>query len=119
MSLRPIAPALALVAVIATVAEARGLAFYLVLVAIVAACARGLEVVGEVAEERLGLAAVLLAGGGLAALVAAAASRTPGLALLCVLTLGIEELAGLRPSLRSRASAAEAADAPRSISRAA
>jgi hypothetical protein len=96
VSLRFLAPGLALVALIAGLAEARGLAFYVLLAAIVAAAARGLEAVGEVAEHDAELAGVVLAGVSLLAAVAAAAVRTPGIALLCLVALGLEELGSAR-----------------------
>ena len=96
MSLRLLAPALALLALIAGLGGASELAFYLLLIAIVAAAARGLEAVGQVVEHRAGLPAVVLAGASLLAVVAAAAARTPGIALLCLVALGLEELGSLR-----------------------
>jgi hypothetical protein len=92
VSLRLLAPALAVAALLAGLGGAHGLAFYILLAAIIGAAGRGLEVVGEVAEDHASLAGVVLAGVSLLAVLAAAAAQTPGIALVCVAALGVEEL---------------------------
>jgi hypothetical protein len=96
VGLRLLAPALALTAVIAGMGGAGGLAFTVLLVAIVGASARGLVAVGEAAEARAGLAPIVLAGVSLLAVLTAAATRTPGVAVLSIVALGIEELGSVR-----------------------
>jgi hypothetical protein len=96
VSLRLLAPALALVALVAGVGGAGGLAFYVLLAAVVAAAARGLGVVSEIVEERAGLAAAILAVVSLLAVLTAAAVRVPGIALLSIVALGLEELSWVR-----------------------
>jgi hypothetical protein len=96
VSLRFLAPGLVLVALTAGLAGAHGLAFYVLLGGIVAASARGLEAVGEVAEHDAELARVIFAGVSLLVAVAAAAARTPGIALLCLVALGLEQLSSDR-----------------------
>jgi hypothetical protein len=105
VSLRLLAPALALVALIADLGGAGGLSFYALLVAIVAAAVHGLWAVGEVVDRDAELTGVAVAGVSLLAIVAAAAAHTPGIALLCLVALGVEELSlarGRRPVASTR-----------------
>ena len=96
--------ALALASVLADAAGASGFAFYLLLFAVPAAAAAALEAVGELVESRAGAGHAVLGGSTLVLLLAAASVRTPALALGCVLTFALQELAGAlvrRPALES------------------
>ncbi len=109
MRLRLLALAPALAAVVADAAGAGGLAFYLLLAAVPAAATAGLEVVGEVVDRRCGPLRAALSAFTLALVVIAATTRTPLLALGCVVIFGLQELAVLlsrRPLRESEAAEA-------------
>lgn len=79
-------------AALAGVAGADGLAFYVLLVAVLAGSACALDAVGRVAEQETGTARAALAGITLAVVVAAASARSPELALLVVPLAVAQEL---------------------------
>ncbi len=109
MRLRLLAPALAVTAVLVYAAGVDGLAFYLLLAAVIAAAAAGLEVVGEVVDGRCGPIRAALSASTLLLVLTAATTRAPALALGCVLAFGLQELEALlsrRPLPESEAAEA-------------
>ena len=117
MARRLAAPGLAAVALLAAVGGARGFAFLVVLVAIVAGAVRLIEAVGLAAEGRSDRFPVVMSAAGVFWLVAAAATHVPMLALGLLACAGLELLGeiGVRPELVSEP--VELADTP--VSRAA
>jgi hypothetical protein len=77
MARRALPPLLALIALVADLSGAHGVAFALVLVAIPAAFVLALECYGDALEARCGGVRPLLAGGGVVLLVLSAALRSP------------------------------------------
>jgi hypothetical protein len=92
MSLRLATSLLAVVALALSTADLGRIGFDVLLVAVVAGAAAGLEAVAGVVDRERSRTSAVLAGLALLSLVAAGATRTPAIALGCLACYGLDRV---------------------------